>query len=385
MSVRIVDIARTAGVSPATVSLALNGKPGVGDDTRRRIAALARKLGYRPLRPAGRPARPGESICLLHVARHGHTVNRDHDVFIADYIDGLGQASKQAGLKLEIATFKHTPIAEIIERAEQQPGAGLVVLGTELSTADVAAFSAVGRPLVFLDTWCDFLPFDFVDMNNRDAVFTVVSHLAARGHRRIGMVKAGAADGGWETRNLRLREEAFVESLARCGLPFEDRFVFATDSTFHGAHDDMLGILRRGAELPSALFCANDIIACGCLKALSAQRVRVPHDVSLVGFDDLPLAAVSDPPLTTVQVSKAEMGRTAVQLLVGRISGENTAPPVKVLVGGRLVERESVRLLTDAARAAAGEAKAPRGRAAAEGPPRARDPREGGRGRLERR
>ncbi len=153
--------------------------------------------------------------------------------------------------------------------AQQQPAAGLVVLGTELSAADVEAFSHIRKPLVFLDTYHEFLPFDFVDMNNQDSVFTVVSHLQARGHRRIGMV-TGSLQG--EIRNFRLREEAFVASLARCGLPFEQRFVFATDSTFHGAYDDMLAILRRGAELPTALFCSNDIIACGCLKALRRQR-----------------------------------------------------------------------------------------------------------------
>jgi LacI family transcriptional regulator len=348
VAVRIVDIARVAGVSTATVSLALNDRPGVGEETRRRIQAIARKLDYQSPRTAVQPTAAGESICLLHIARHGHTVNRDHDVFIADYIDGLGQGSKQAGLSLEIATFKRTPIEEIIALAQQHPAAGLIVLGTELSAADVEAFSGVKKPLVFLDTYHEFLPFDFVDMNNQDSVYTVISHLQARGHRRIGMVKS-SMEGGWETRNLRLREEAFVASLARCGLPFDPRHVFAADSTFHGAYDDMLAILRRGVELPTALFCGNDIIACGCLKALRAQGVRVPEDVSLVGFDDLPLAAVVDPPLTTVQVSKAEIGRMAVQLLVTRLRSESRTPPVKALIGGRLVERQSVRLLTNAA------------------------------------
>jgi LacI family transcriptional regulator len=345
LGVRIVDIARVAGVSPATVSLALNDKPGVGNETRRRIRSIARKLDYQPPK-AAQLVTASESICLLHIARHGHTVNRDHDVFIADYIDGLGQGSKQLGLSLEVTTFKRTPIEQIIEAAQQQPAAGLIVLGTELSAADVEAFSPVRKPLVFLDTYHEFLPFDFVDMNNEDSVFTVVSHLQARGHQRIGMVK-GSFQG--ETRNFRLREQAFVASLARCGLPFEERFVFATDSTFHGAYDDMLGILRRGAELPTALFCSNDIIACGCLKALAAHGVRVPADVSLVGFDDLPLAEVVDPPLTTVRVSKAEIGRMAVTLLVNRIQSENSTPPVKVLIGGKLVERQSVRLVADAA------------------------------------
>jgi LacI family transcriptional regulator len=344
LAVRIVDIARMAGVSPATVSLALNDKPGVGEDTRRRICSIARKLDYQAPRVAAQASSATESLCLLHIARHGHTVNRDHDVFIADYMEGLGRGAKDAGMSLEVATFKRTDLEQILAAAQQHPGAGLVVLGTELSAADVEAFSAVRKPLVFLDTYHEFLPFDFVDMNNLDAVFTVVSHLQARGHRRIGMVK-----GALEARNLRLREEAFVASLGRCGLPFDERDVFAVDTTFHGAYDDMLAHLAKAADLPTALFCGNDIMACGCLKALRARGVRVPEDVSLVGFDDLPLASVVDPPLTTVQVSKAEIGRTAVTLLVNRIRQESSTPPVKVLIGGRLVERQSVRTLPEAA------------------------------------
>jgi LacI family transcriptional regulator len=344
VAVRIVDIARKAGVSAATVSLVLNDKPGVGDETRRRVRSIARQLEYQSPRAVPQAVTASDSLCLMHIARHGHTVNRDHDVFIADYIEGLGRGSKQAGLSLEVSTFARTPIEQIIAAAQEHPAAGLVVLGTELSASDVEAFAAVKKPLVFLDTYHEFLPFDFVDMNNEDSVFTILSHLQAKGHRRIGMVK-GSFQG--ETRNFRLREAAFVASLARLGLPFEERFVFPTDSTFHGAYDDLLAILRRGAELPTALFCSNDIIACGCLKALAAHGVRVPDEVSLVGFDDLPLAAVVDPPLTTVQVSKAEIGRTAVSLLVNRIRTENASPPVKVLIGGRLVERQSVRVLPD--------------------------------------
>jgi LacI family transcriptional regulator len=189
LAVRIVDIARMAGVSPATVSLALNDKPGVGEDTRRRIRSIARKLDYQAPRPAAQASPATESLCLLHIARHGHTVNRDHDVFIADYIEGLGRGATDAGMSLEVATFKRTDLEQILAAAQQHPGAGLVVLGTELSEADVEAFSAVRKPLVFLDTYHEFLAFDFVDMNNQDAVFTVVSHLQARGHRRIGMVK----------------------------------------------------------------------------------------------------------------------------------------------------------------------------------------------------
>ncbi len=331
MGIRVKDIALAVGTSPTTVSLVLNNKPGVGDELRAKILRTAQELGY----SAPQGARSG-SLCFLHIARHGHTVNRDHDVFIADYIEGLGQGAKREGLGLEILTYKSTPIERIIEAAQASGARGLVVLGTELNASDVEAFSCVRKPLVFLDTYHEFLPFDFVDMNNGDSAFLVVSFLKELGHRRIGFVK-----GAIETRNFRLREEGFVASLGRLGLGYDEGLVYTVDQTFHGAYEDMLAILSRGCALPSALFCANDIIACGVLKTLKEKGIDVPGDISIVGFDDLPLSSVADPPLTTIQVSKAQIGRMAIQLLQTRISSEANAPPSKVLIGGRLVVRQS--------------------------------------------
>ncbi len=332
MGVRIKDIAFRVGVSPTTVSLVLNNKPGASEELRDRILKTARELGY----PGPRSSRNG-SLCLLRIARHGHAVNRDHDVFIADYIEGLGKGAVQAGFSLEIVTFKLTPIEEILAAAMEKNAEGFIVLGTELSGEDVERFGALRKPLVFIDTYHEFLDFDFVDMNNEDSVYTIVKALAGLGHRRIGMVK-----GSIETRNFKLREEGFVASLARLGLPFDPGLVFAVDSTFHGAIEDMRAIIARGTRLPPALFCANDIIACGCLRAMRQAGIRVPEDVSVVGFDDLPISANADPPLTTVRVSKVEIGRMAAQLLANRIRVNPASPPVKALIGGELVERRSV-------------------------------------------
>jgi LacI family transcriptional regulator len=337
MRVRIKDIAEIAGVSPATVSLVLNNKPGVGNDMREKIRKIAEDKGYRQAKSADREGKL-RSVCFLHISRHGRTVNRDHDVFIADYIEGLGQGARQQGFGLEILTFKSTPIDTVIDAARDHSADGFVVLGTELSAEDVQFFSRLPKPLVFLDTYHEFMQFDFVDMNNSDAVFTLLSHLYDKGHRDIGIVS-----GAVETRNFRLREDGFASSLLRLGLANDKRHSFAVDQTFHGAHEGMRALLDRGIDLPTALFCANDIIACGCLRAFKEKGVRIPDDVSLVGFDDLPLSAVVDPPLTTIQVSKAQIGRMAMQLLATRIRTNIQAPPVKVLIGGQLVVRQSVR------------------------------------------
>lgn len=341
MGAKIKDIARIAEVSPASVSLVLNDKPGVGEETRAKILKIAKELDYRPAKGPEPAPQSVDSICLLHIARHGHALNRDHDVFVADYIEGLGQGAKAHGMSLEIMTFKTTPIEKIIAVAKEHPAAGFIVLGTELSAADTAAFSEIDKTLVFIDTYLELLPFDFVDMNNGDSVYTVISYLAARGHRKIGFIGSSM-----ETRNFKLREEGFRASLGALGLPYDEGLCFSVDSTFHGAHEDLRSILARKPQLPTAFFCANDIIACGCLKALTEAGIRVPEDVSLVGFDDLPLSAVVEPPMTTVRVSKSQIGKTAVQLATARIRAENASPPVKVLISGALVERRSVKDLT---------------------------------------
>lgn len=332
MGVRIKDIAEELGVSPTTVSLVLNNKPGAGEELRRKILQTAKNRGYEG--PRGAKA---SSLCFLHIARHGHTVNRDHDVFIADYIEGLSQGAKLAGFSLEIVMFKLAPMEQVLETAREKSADGFIILGTELSQDDVESFRAIRKPLVFIDTYHEFVNYDFVDMNNEDSVFLLLSHLYGLGHRSFGFVK-----GTIETRNIRLREEGFFAGLRRLGLKGEDALSFSVDQTYHGAYNDMKAILARHPRLPSALICSNDIIAGGCLKAFSETGIRVPEDISVVGFDNLPLAAISDPPLTTIQVSKAQIGKMAIQLLVSRIHGDPKIPAVKVLIGGKLIERNSV-------------------------------------------
>ena len=163
MGVRMRDIAERLGVSATTVSLVLNNKPGAGEELRDRILKTARELGYSPPRLAA-----SGTLCLLHIARHGHTVNRDHDVFLAEYVEGLSQGAKQAGFSLEILNFKLSPIERVLEAALANTADGFIILGTELSREDVEAFAVLRKPLAFIDTYHEFLDFDFVDMNNEE-------------------------------------------------------------------------------------------------------------------------------------------------------------------------------------------------------------------------
>ena len=331
----LTSIAEKAGVSAATVSLALNNRQGVSRSTREEILRIAKEVGYkkRPTRVAARG-----TVQLLKIIRHGHTLNQDHNNFISDYIDGIAHKAKAMQFRIELGSASAgTGLGEVFQQMDQQDVSGFLILGTELSPEDIRAFTVVQKPVVFFDTCHDFLPFDFVDMNNLDSVFLAVSRLVSAGLRSIGMVTSPV-----NVVNFRMREEGFGKSLANLGRKVDEKFIFRVDSTYEGAYKDFSSLLASGACLPEALFCCNDIVSLGVARALREAGRRIPEDVSLIGFDNLPASAQSDPPLTTIRVPNQEIGATALLLLKERI--ENPEKPCsKVLIRGELVERQSVR------------------------------------------
>ena len=342
MTVRIKDIASKAKVSSATVSLVLNNKPGVNDKTRQRVIEAAKELNYPLLGTQYYKQIKKGTIKFLKIVKHGHILNRDHDVFISDYIEGLDNEARVHGYSLEINTFTTTSIKEIINTVDDSHLDGLVVLGTELNINDIKLFEGEFRvPIVFIDTIFDFINFDFVDMNNIDSVYMVISNFVKNGHTNIGMITTRV-----EARNFQLREIGFKKILNTFGIPFKEENIFYVDSTFNGAYNDMLNHLKK-RKLPTALFSINDITAYGCIKAIKERGYGVPDDISIIGFDDLPMSSLMEPALTTIRVSKRRIGKIAMQILNERIKSENNFPPIKSVISGVLIERSSVKKLTD--------------------------------------
>lgn len=331
----IRDIAGAAGVSPATVSLVLNGKGEIPGPTRARVLEAAAKLKYVP-RTARVRAEPAETIRFLKIAKHGHTVNRDHSVFISDYIDGMSNEATRRGYTLEVISHEGQPASAIAETLAAAPVSGVIALGTELSEADIRVIQGVGLPTVFIDTFYDVIDANFVDMNNEDAVHKVLARFQAQGFNRIGFVASHV-----DTTNFRLRQEAFFRNMARLGLQVNPDDVLSVESTHDGAYADMVQLLSAGIDLAECYFCTNDIIAYGVIKALKEFNVSIPDDVAIIGFDNLPQSATMEPSLTTIDVSKRKIGGFAVTVLDELINTSDAQPPVKILVGAELVTRSS--------------------------------------------
>ena len=331
----IRDIAEATGVSPATVSLVLNGKGEISGVTRARVLEAVARLNYVP-RINKLSAEPTDTLRFLKIAKHGHTVNRDHSVFISDYIDGMSAEATRRNYTLEVVSFEGQPISSVAESLAGAPIAGVIALGTELSEADIRLIQGLGYPTVFIDTFYDILDANFVDMNNEDAVYKVLSRFQAQGFRRIGFVASHV-----ETTNFGLRRDAFFKNMSRLGLPVHEDAILSVESTFEGAYSDTRAYLANGLDLAECYFCTNDIIAYGFIRALREHGVAIPDDVSIIGFDNLPQSATMEPGLTTIEVSKRKIGYLAVTVLDDLIAAAEPQPPVKILVGAHLVLRAS--------------------------------------------
>ncbi|MBD9374984.1 LacI family DNA-binding transcriptional regulator [Rhizobium sp. ARZ01] len=334
-SLTIRDIAGAAGVSPATVSLVLNGKGDISEETRARVLEAVASLNYVPRAAKGR-VEATDTLRFLKIAKHGHTVNRDHNVFISDYIDGMSNEATRRGYTLQVVTYESQSIGAIAETLAGAPVRGVIALGTELSESDIRVIQGLGLPTVFIDTFYDVVDANFVNMNNEDAVHKVLSRLKGQGFERIGFVASHV-----DTTNFRLRQEAFFKNMARLGLKVNEADILSVESTYEDAYADTLALLKNGIELAECYFCTNDVIAYGFIKALKEFGIRIPDDVAIIGFDNLPLSSTMDPSLTTIDVSKRKIGYLAVTVLDELINASEAQPPVKILVGAELITRDS--------------------------------------------
>lgn len=333
----IKQIAEQAGVSPSTVSLVLNGKGEISRVTRLRVLEVVSSLNYLP-RASKNRGKAAKTIKFFKIAKHGHTVNRDHSHFISDYIDGMSAEATSRGYKLQVLSYENVTASDITDILATSDATAAIILGTELTRDDVRKLQEFRLPIVFIDCFYDYIDANFVDMNNADAVFTVISHLKYLGFSKIGFVGSET-----ETRNFALRHEAFLDVMEHLSLPIDEKYFLSVGSTITSAYDDSLRELSRGDPIAEAYFCANDIMAYGFTKALKEMGYKIPHDVSIIGFDNLPMSATLDPALTTIDVSKRKIGSMAVTVLDELLNSEAILPAIKVQVGAELVIRDSTK------------------------------------------
>jgi len=327
----IDDIAREAGVSRATVSRVLNQKPDVSAQTRARILEILERRQF--VRDPVAAALAGGRASAI-----GLLMPRLEFGWATEVIVGVGEAAAahQRPLLLATTVYQERNEAQWIRLFQSRLVAGVIaILATAASVARLKQAFDERLPLVLVDYEGHEAPFPRVEAANYDGTRRAVRHLIELGHTRIGYITGNANYGC-----AHARLAAYRDTTRSAGADCDPELVVEGDFTEYSGYAGAKRLLSLG-EPPTAIVCANDLSAFGCLKALREAGLRVPQDVSVVGFDDVPGAERSEPPLTTVKQPLRDMGRSAFELLLRYLDGKATPEPVVLTMPTELIVRAS--------------------------------------------
>lgn len=329
----IKDIAQKAKVSIATVSRVLNYDPGisVADETRKRIFEIAQQLNYKTLRQRN-------GVAVKERYRVG-LVNwySDQEEMLDPYYLAIRLGIERECFQRQMELVKLFMPGEPDSRDWSGESLdGMIAIG-RFEKEDIDRFPQGFENIVFVDSSPDDNRFDSVVIDLRKSVFEVIDYLIGLGHTAVGYI------GGRNTVNNKQvrdeREHAFMERLAVYGL-FDAELVFTGD---HLYSEDGYRLMKQAIsreKLPTAFFIENDSMAVGALRALHEAKLRVPQDISIVGYNGIAISEFLQPPLTTVKVHMEHMGETAVELLADRMAAKREIAK-KIVLPTRLQERES--------------------------------------------
>lgn len=315
--VTLADIAREAGTSASTASRALSGRGYVSEDARRRLREAADRLGYVPNASARTLKQRTSRVVGVAVSDLGNQ-------FYANLAAGIEQTLREAEYQMVLVSDNSDRDQEV---ACARTFLAMRAAGVIMTPADgdaAALLARHGLPVVEIDRRLAKVACDGVVIDNERGAQEATEHLLALGHRRIALL---VADTDWTSDAGRLH--GYVAAHALADVPVDERLILPLG--FHAPDAEVRIAALLGAHEPTAIFAANNTLAEHAWQVLRRLGLRLPHDVSLVGFDDVPWMTMVDPGITVVAQPSLEMGRRAAQLLLRRAADPTVAPSVELL------------------------------------------------------
>lgn len=330
--VTLRDIAREAGVSINTVSRALNGKPDVSEATRALVQAVAAQLDYRPNQVA-RGLRQQKTATL------GVVLADLANPFFAEVAEGIERTAATEGYSIILANSEERQSREqqAVETLVERQVDGILITPTQRSEETIRYLMHRHVPCVLVARYFENLDVPAVVNDDREGSRLAVGHLVQRGHRDILYL-----NGPPYTSSARLRLQGYRDALEAAGIPFRPSMVINTDARSSGGYAAIQQALAAGIEF-TAVACFSDYVGFGAIRALRQAKLRIPEDVAVIGYDDIDLAAIVEPALSTVHIAKTRLGQVAAHMLlgmIGRSAQERRHPGITVLPP-QLVIRES--------------------------------------------
>ena len=342
------DLAAQLHISPTALSMILNHKPGISEATRSRVLQQIREMGYgnriKEVRQTP-PAATADSlyddrgqICLIIYKRDGNILGQ-HPYFLL-LLESITQRAEQYGYHVTLMTIdrRDSNPAEQIERWNSSRIRGILLFATEMKPEDIEPFSALRIPYVAMDHNFSNQAVNTVAIDNDMGTFQAIRHLFSMGHRKIGYLKSNV-----EISSFQERSAGYQRTVRNFGMELNP--ILPVPYSEEESYQAFRKFLQKSPTLPTAFVSDDDTIAIGVLRALLESGVRVPEDVSLVGFNDRPSCVQTTPTLTTVQVPRTSFAFEAVDMLLKLVhqrESEIAASTTKLRIGTQLIIRDSV-------------------------------------------
>jgi LacI family transcriptional regulator len=311
MTVTIKDIARQGGVSTATVSRSLAGSSRISKETRERILQISNDLNYIPnLRARGLVTKRPDVLGIVIPRTSEFAFSNP---FYGEILKGIGKKAREAGLYLLLSFQREEGYAWMFHHGL---AAGIIVMANRLNDPKIQEAWKKKVPIVLIPGFSWKQPIPSIDADGVNGSLMAVNYLVKLGHKRIGILN------GLPTSKYSIdRLAGYHKALIQNHLPLREEWIYECDFTQEGSYKGMLKLLSL-PETPTAVLTVSDFTALGALRAAKERGYRVPEDLSIIGYGDIPFASMIEPPLTTLRVPYQRMGEEANDMLLKLIHGK---------------------------------------------------------------
>lgn len=317
MRVKNIDIAKKLGISTTAVSLAVNNKPGVSEETRQRVLAELQN-SY----TADSPKKTYNGSLMLVIHKKSGEILVDKP-FFSSMVESIQTEAFLRSYSLTISHYSpEQDLDSYIQMLSSMNTNGILLQATEMAYEDLEKYKSLPFPIVLIDSVFDRCLFDSVSLDDERCFFTTFLYVYEQGHRDIGFLK-----GSTPIHNFQSHFDGFQKGILRCHSERDNHPVITLPPSINGAYEGMKKFLQnppQDFEMPTVFLSDLDYIALGAMKALKEAGYRIPDDVSLIGFEDVDACLISEPTLSTIQINRTDIGAIAINRLIEKINNKNS-------------------------------------------------------------
>jgi LacI family transcriptional regulator len=330
------DVAKLAGVSRTTVSFVLNGlhDNSIPEATRQKVFDAAKQLNYHP-DASGRKLASGKNM-MIGLVLIQRTEQVFMDAFLLSVLIGIEQNASQQGFHVLLKHISLNSKEGYSQLITENHVDGIIVSGPLQEDNELLKLHHDGVPIVLLGQMSD-TDIPFVDVDAEKSSEEAVAYLISRGHKNIAMI----TNAKLQYSSAQQRKQGFINALQNAGMPIHENWIREGDFTPESGYSAMKRILQE-EERPDAIFIASDVVAMGGIRAIREAGLKIPEDISVIGFDDIPIAQYYDPPLTTIRLPGYNLGWTAGDRLIRLILNEGL-DTTGFLLKSELIIRDSTK------------------------------------------